>query len=546
MVFIEDDGEGGAGASSSNGGNGGAPGVTVSNSSVSSTSSTVTTVGVGGGGPGLVEEVVQEGVTGGTIALDALPDTLGITALATADDPFAEISFPSVTAPSGSVVVSGVVPSNTYEWLWYGALGIETPQIEHPETFPLAQGPWTFGFESSSPMRVGLWRRSTIDGQFHGGVLDVNVYSPEGLISENDTLDKLAIAFDDWGGIELGNVAFYTVPEEFFVVNDDNLFLYLDETKVAQTRPALNLMATALIEGSLEGAAGFSVGIPGVGMWHGTNSSGVFWMPSGEDYDPIIMRHEAGHFGGLFHTTEFVPGFGDPLSDTPQCADIKGLGQSCPDWNYIMHPAGGSGAGLISQQEARVLQGGSLYRGVYAPGEQPMVPYGPPLDGSEVQGKRASARDLEQARANANARGRHPIQHGTWAARVSPAIAMSLAGVGCPLGSGADYFTELASMGLAGAKGRVTLLAIAQDDTAPPFVQRRALLLLGRLLEAEPDAASELALEAITRDPSRAELTRQGALRALERASIVDAQRLALDLRDDADLLVRRTARALQ
>jgi hypothetical protein len=34
----------------------------------------------------------------------------------------------------------------------------------------------------------------------------------------------------------------------------------------------------------------------------------------------------AGHFAGLFHTSEFAPGYGDPLSDSPQCDDPSRLG----------------------------------------------------------------------------------------------------------------------------------------------------------------------------------------------------------------------------
>ncbi len=544
VVFVEDDGNGGD--SPGNGGNGGVPfpGVTSSSSSSTATSSSTGIMATGGGGPGLVEETVFEG-NEGIVSIVSAPGTLGITAIGTSDDTSAEMRFDQLIAPSGSVVLNGFMPSNSYEWLWYGALGHGTPQVDHPETFPLADGPWSFHFQSASPTRVGLWRRSTADGAFHGGVLDVNIFSPDGLLAESETLGSLAAAFDDWAGIELGNVTFYTIADDYFVVDDSNVFALLEETSAAETRPALNVMATGSIEGSFEGAAGFSVGIPGVGMWHGTHASAIVWMVLGDGFDPLILRHEAGHFAGLFHTTEFAVGFNDALDDTPACPDVEALFDSCPDFDYAMFPTGGSGLGLFSAKEQKVIQGGSLYRGVYASGEQPMDPYGPPLEGpgsgqSQSKGRRASEGELVAARASTQGLAPRMTASEPWADGVPAAAALSLAGIGCPTSPSGGYLEELASLGIAGKKGLAEMERLAADDSAPLFVRRRAIAMLGRLLEESPDAKATGDLEALARDARAPGLLRAAALRSLARASFADAESVALDLSDDDDVFVSR------
>jgi hypothetical protein len=550
VVFVEDDGNGGD--TPGNGGNGGVPfpGVTSTTSSSTVTSSSTGIMPTGGGGPGLVEEAVFEG-TQGVFALDAPPGTLGITAIGTSEDTSAEMRFNQLIAPSGSVVLNGFVPSNTFEWLWYGALAHGTPQVDHPETFPLANGPWSFSFESTSQTRIGLWRRSTADGAFHGGVLDVNVFSPNGLLAESETIDSLAAAFDDWAGIELGNVTFYTIADDYFIVDDSNLFALLEESGAAETRPALNVMATASIEGSLEGAAGFSVGIPGVGMWHGTHASAIVWMVLGQGFDPTILRHEAGHFAGLFHTSEFAVGFNDPLDDTPACADVEALFDSCPDFDFVMFPTGGSGQGLFSAKERKVIQGGSLYRGIFAAGEQPMEAYGPPLEGpgSEAranQGRRASNDEVAAARARAKSFSPVVAANEPWAEGLPGRAALSLGGIGCATGQATGYLDELASLGVSGATGRAQMASLAADETAPLFVRRRAISMLGRLLEDLPDAQLTLELETLARDADAPGLLRGAALRALARASFADAENVAFDLSDDADVFVARAVATLQ
>jgi hypothetical protein len=110
--------------------------------------------------------------------------------------------------------------------------------------------------------------------------------------------------------------------------------------------------------------------------------------------DANVLRHEAGHFAGLFHTTEWTPGEEDPLSDTPSCADVNGL-EACPDFSNVMFPFGATTPGELTAQQARVVQGSALYRGVYAPGEEPMTPYPAAATTKSFTGEAPRFRTLE-------------------------------------------------------------------------------------------------------------------------------------------------------
>lgn len=535
------------------GGNGGAStslSVTVSATSTSSSSSSI--MAVGGGGPGLVEEIVGTSVTDGPFAVELTPQTLGLQAVAHSQTELGELYFTSLTAPSGAQVVGDTLPSNGWQWAWYGTLAMLTPQVGHPETFPMAQGTWTFGFSSAASSDVSVWRRSTIDGGFHGGVLDVNVFIADDWVGQDDTLDALVIAYDDWGGIELGDVRFYAIGAEYLSVDENNLFSLLMETAAAETRPALNLLAVAEITGQISGAAGFSNGIPGAPLNHGSESSGVVWMVQFDDfYDSIILRHEAAHFAGLFHTSEFEPGLGDPLDDTPFCPDVEAQMDQCPDYDYIMFPTGGSGAGTISAQESKVLQGGAIYRGVYAPGEPPMTAYGPPLlDGGQSSGRMVTAWEMAAARARVAARrasfstsrqGRGA--RAAWAHSVSAQAAVWLEGIGCPQGATRTFSETLEDLGLVDVD---VTLDLARDPSSPTNVRRRTAAHAAYLWQHGFATQAEVAqpLADISADVGAPGPVRAAALRALVDVDPIRAGVVGAALAADGDRLVRRASAA--
>ncbi len=114
----------------------------------------------------------------------------------------------------------------------------------------------------------------------------------------------------------------------------------------------------------IPGSGGFSLlglsgGVPGPPGVHGTTSSGVAVNMADFSEKPetieIIMAHEAGHYLGLYHTTEAngaalapegreaINGF-DPIEDTPKCADS----------------ADESGNGTLSPSECASADGGNI------------------------------------------------------------------------------------------------------------------------------------------------------------------------------------------
>jgi hypothetical protein len=528
-IVVFDEGEGG-------GGEGGQGGATTSSVSVVTSVTTTTSVvsssatvePVGGGGPNLVEEVLGDGVeeAGFEVAVDA--QTLGITAMAVGQANFSQLEFRALTAPSTAVVIDGALPSNGASWFWYGALAIAAPQISHPESFPLAEGTWRFDFASSSPSRVSVWRRRTVDGAFHGGVLDVNVFIADGSVEESYALDVIQDAYSDFGGVELGDVRFFQLPAGYGYVDENNMFDLVRETSVMPTRPALNIMAVSGIGGQLDGAAGFAYGVPGTPMLAGQEQSAVVWLVLYDSfYDPIILRHEAGHFAGLFHTSEFQAGLVDPLDDTPSCDDVLDQFEDCADWDYIMFPSGGSGAALFSPLQAEVIRGGALYRGSFSPGEPPMPPYGPELDLRASSGRigLASLTELSTPAERAAALGARPTRRAApnrfASAGLSASATRHLEGIGCPHVASArgghdfaDYFEVLEELG---GLAPASLTELAFDASAPPHVRRRALGGLARLAERGEQAVDAASLERLATRDDEVPLVRMGALEALAR-----------------------------
>jgi hypothetical protein len=554
VLFGSNEGGGGAGgtAGSNTGANvsdGGT--LVVTNTTEVSTVDVSTGVGlspVGGGGPGLQEVVLEEDTLGGTLVTETGPGTLGISAVIRSNDGVSEVSVSAARAPSGSSVVSGSNPTNLWEWAWFGAVGMGQPQVEHPETFPLAQGSWQFDFASSGPARASIWRRSTIDGAFHGGVLDVNVFVPDGLVDDGEALQTMQASFGDWAGITLGDVRFFPMSGDFFLIDDSNVFEATALTAQAPNRPALNIVAVGEIGGSFDGAAGFSLGIPGVSLFHGTTSSAVVWQVFYDPFvDSLILRHEAAHFSGLFHTTEISPPLQDPLSDTPYCANLDfenftNLDQ-CPDWSHVMFPTGGSGEGVFSPQQQAVLRASTVYRGIFAPGEMPMEPYGPEFD--QLQGQQADLRiasDEDFARAATALASRPASQRqDDWGAGLTLSAKRYLEGVGCP--SGVPYFDVLRSMVDAGSLDVDTLTELALDPSAPVIARQRAIKLLGRL---GPRAIDVPAIRWIVEDEAEPSLVRSAALEWLVASPARDQGRaLARELTTSSDRLLVAKAQRL-
>jgi hypothetical protein len=104
--------------------------------------------------------------------------------------------------------------------------------------------------------------------------------------------------------------------------NELNLFFVDDILQQANSTSNTSIVG---IDGTIPGPASFGgtvhsgavVNASDVGI--GTCGSAIDVIRCGSDRVAYIAAHEGGHFMGLYHTTESVGGFFDPVNDTGQC-----------------------------------------------------------------------------------------------------------------------------------------------------------------------------------------------------------------------------------
>lgn len=300
---------------------------------------------------------------GAPFSFEVPPGVLGVTALATTEDRAHHVGVRSLVGPSGApLVVDFKLPG--FHWLYWaaGASAALVPQSEASEAFPPAAGPWTATFESDgdSSLLARAWARTTDDGEFHGGAIDVNLYAPTGA-NLTYLSSLLHVALDGFAGLSLGTVTLLPLSENITISTEGELAT-LFSTSSSTSRPAsVNLFVVENLTGPYESALGVSSGIPGDGMAHGTSISGIaveVWEAL--ETDALVIRHELGHMMGLFHTTE-LNGKTDPLGDTPSCPDVTR--SDCPDRTNVMFPYAEPPALELSETQLGIIHASALYRG---------------------------------------------------------------------------------------------------------------------------------------------------------------------------------------
>lgn len=252
----------------------------------------------------------------------------------------------------------------------------------------LPKGTWSLTLSDTARVRVVAQR--TPDGRFHGGLLDVHVYLPEGLLVDRESTSSGALPsgirrrlaqLDAFSrklyGVELGTVTPHAISARFRHIAgtpeassyDATAALYRETSMIAPSQ-ALHLF---FVESS-DAYWGHAGGIPGAVLTTGAETSGVALAltpsPSAEEdesaaeLDASAIAHEIGHFVGLSHTT-ILPGRTDCLDDTPTCDDTTPARRdACPDRSNLMFFAGGGrvASTVLSPKQRRVFHGSPLFR----------------------------------------------------------------------------------------------------------------------------------------------------------------------------------------
>lgn len=295
-----------------------------------------------------------------------------------------------ITDPKGSVVHDAFTPKGGTHPTSVAAFDtIASASIPQGEQVSEdLQGKWTlrvgqYGVTSSKvKVKAKVRVQSSGDGAFHGGKLDLHLHVPDGLVVDGATLDgttaesnagmkeRLDLFFDFTSsllGIERGDVVWHAATSKYAKV--DTLEKLLDGFAVSKgtkdgTQSLHVLFTNEISQNGEPFAAGISPGIPGAATIYGRGVSGLIVATLSVEQDVMTMLHEAGHFFGLNHTTEFDGQSADPLSDTPRCTTIadKNL-RSCPDRKNVMFAAGAiEGPVALSAMQKRVYRGSPIYR----------------------------------------------------------------------------------------------------------------------------------------------------------------------------------------
>lgn len=304
-----------------------------------------------------------------------------------------------ITDPKGKVVHDDFTPAGGTKATSTAAFdtiaAASVPQSEAVAA-PLPAGTWKvrFGVQNDATAKPKVHAKvrvqSSGDGAFHGGKLDLHLHVPAGLSIEGVTIDPAKAATTSQVkarvdlffqlttqllGIERGEVVFHTEKVALADLDGQELLKGFAVSDSADDgKQALHVLLTNSI--SQDGqpiAAGISPGIPGAATVYGRAVSGIIVASvATAEQDVLTMLHEAGHFFGLNHTTEFDGQSSDPLADTPACSGIAGGNiESCPDRANVMFAAGAiDGPVTLSPTQKRVYRGSPIYKAFNAAAKQ--------------------------------------------------------------------------------------------------------------------------------------------------------------------------------
>ncbi|MEL6180498.1 MAG: hypothetical protein AAFS10_16180 [Myxococcota bacterium] len=269
--------------------------------------------------------------------------------------------------PAGALILADTItsPSDTKVFDFFNDIttnrvdtsdGLYTVLIPNNPEVNFESGDWKLTFVTDGdPYNVNA--TALVKNEAGSGVFDLNLFfaGVDGLDASTAPMDtSFQAALSNVGaiygsaGISIGEVSYNDITDEALaVVEGDDELATLFQTSSSQSNRALNFFFVKDLVGNEVGFTllGKAGGVPGPPGLHGTVRSGVVvnmasfieanasgdatMITEALDQLEIIMAHEAGHYLGLYHTTERngaaldengILG-SDPLSDTPVCPD---------------------------------------------------------------------------------------------------------------------------------------------------------------------------------------------------------------------------------
>lgn len=324
---------------------------------------------------------------------------VGVHLAATSDIAGDVVVIESLVGPEGTAWVSAGMPLGSLMTTDQGVqlATVTLPMTSAMQAQSLAAGTYTAtlsSFSGAPTLHTVVAVQHTPDGAFHGGVLDLDLFIPDGLVIQNPgrshMIDATVAAQDaavaarvdafyasalTLAGLDRGEVRFHAIDASLAkIVSQPEIDAVHEQTQLIDTdRPSARVIwSNQLYDGAT--VWGQSGGIPGAGAMRGVIGSAVLLQVSpgaSPVGDGMTMLHELGHFAGLFHTSDGGGG-GDPIDDTPECADPSPDNYAaCEDSHNLMFPlywgASGGKNVVLSDGQRRVFEASPLYRATSRP-----------------------------------------------------------------------------------------------------------------------------------------------------------------------------------
>lgn len=315
-----------------------------------------------------------------TIEFTVPPDVVSFAIIA--DSPGTEfLTLANLTAPGGQVIYDGFHPY-TSSYVVFGTDQVFVALVPNTPQMLYGPGIWRAQFGTDGPQVNAAIRvvGKTANGVPSQGTLDMHLYFV-GLTEFDAAGAKKNATFQQaiqkvgqiYGqvGIQLGEVTYNDITgaaaSKLAVINSvDGPKSELSELFALSTQRAggVNIFFVREIVGGNDGyiILGIAGGIPGPPGVHGGPHSGVA-VGMTDYYEGATalastIAHEAGHFLGLFHTSEATGTAHDPLADTAQCT-------SSSDKNFD---------GYVTPQECKGKGADNLMFWAAAVGAEKMTP----------------------------------------------------------------------------------------------------------------------------------------------------------------------------